>query len=51
MKDLRESEKILLKIAHLSLKDMKFMYTQKIWDAFQLGRDYETAVKNEQKKE
>ena len=52
MKDLRESEKILLKIAHLSIgENITTVLHNKLWDAFQLGRDYETAVKNEQKKE
>jgi hypothetical protein len=48
MKELRKSEIILLKIAHLSIHKMSFIHNRKIWDAFQLGRDYEKAVKDEQ---
>lgn len=50
MEKLRESEIILFKIAHLSIgKKITFFLNRKLWDAFQLGRDYEQALRKEQK--
>lgn len=50
IKELRDSESILLKIAYLSMKQgINFLADRDIWDAFQLGRDYEKAVKTEEK--
>ena len=47
--DLKQSDEILLQVAHLSITDCDYMMNRKVWEVFQLGRNYEQLLIKEAK--